>query len=159
MINITSRGAFRGEPTAPAYGAAKAAVNAFGQSFAKALGSENIYVFTIAPGFVDTGMLDNVRRDGREELMKSQSPLNRFAQPEEIARIVVFLAGEGTSNMTGCIIDSNGASYLKAARSMHKMTAAPNRIPAIKSICPHKNLPMSEFVSCPLGVQYILQLL
>lgn len=113
MINITSRGAFRGEPTAPAYGAAKAAVNSFGQSFAKALGNENVFVYTIAPGFVDTAMLDDAIKEGRGDALKSQSPLNRFAQPKEIARIVLFLASEGTENMTGCIIDSNGASYLR----------------------------------------------
>jgi NAD(P)-dependent dehydrogenase (short-subunit alcohol dehydrogenase family) len=113
MINITSRGAFRGEPTAPAYGAAKAAVNSFGQSFAKALAKDNIYVFTIAPGFVNTAMLDDAVNQGRAESLKSQSPLNRFAEPIEIARIAVFLASEGTENMTGCIIDSNGASYLR----------------------------------------------
>jgi len=113
MINITSRGAFRGEPTAPAYGAAKAAVNSFGQSFAKALGKDNIYVYTIAPGFVDTAMMDDAIKEGRGDVLKSQSPLNRFAKPKEIARIVLFLASEGTENMTGCIIDSNGASYLR----------------------------------------------
>jgi len=113
MINITSRGAFRGEPTAPAYGAAKAAVNSFGQSFAKALGKDNIFVYTIAPGFVDTEMLADAIKEGRGASLKSQSPLNRFAQPKEIARIVLFLASEGTENMTGCIIDSNGASYLR----------------------------------------------
>jgi len=113
IINITSRGAFRGEPTAPAYGAAKAAVNSFGQSFAKALGKDNIFVYTIAPGFVDTKMLENAVNDGREEAMKSQSPLNRFAHPEEIARVVLFLASEGTAYLTGCIIDANGASYLR----------------------------------------------
>ena len=113
IINITSRGAFRGEPTAPAYGAAKAAVNSFGQSFAKALGKENIYVYTIAPGFVDTEMLAGAIKDGREESMKNQSPLNRFARPDEIARIALFLASEGTEYMTGCIIDANGASYLR----------------------------------------------
>jgi len=113
IINITSRGAFRGEPTAPAYGAAKAAVNSFGQSFAKALGKDNIFVYTIAPGFVDTEMLTDAIKDGREESMKNQSPLNRFAKPEEIARIVLFLASEGTEYITGCIIDANGASYLR----------------------------------------------
>lgn len=113
MINITSRGAFRGEPTAPAYGAAKAAVNSFGQSFAKALGKDNIFVYTVAPGFVDTEMLADAIKEDRGESLKSQSPLNRFAQPKEIARIVLFLASEGTENMTGCIIDSNGASYLR----------------------------------------------
>lgn len=58
-------------------------------------------------------MMDHAIKEGRGESLKSQSPLNRFAQPKEIARIVLFLASEGTENMTGCIIDSNGASYLR----------------------------------------------
>ena len=54
FINISSRGAFRGEPSAPAYGASKAGLNSLGQSMAKALAKDKIYVYTIAPGFVDT---------------------------------------------------------------------------------------------------------
>lgn len=56
IINISSRGAFRGEPDAPAYGASKAGLNALGQSMAVALASKGIQVYTIAPGFVNTDM-------------------------------------------------------------------------------------------------------
>ena len=56
IINISSRGAFRGEPTAPAYAASKAGLNAMSQSLAKALAPHNIFVYAIAPGFVETAM-------------------------------------------------------------------------------------------------------
>ena len=55
-INVGSRGAFRGEPDSPAYGASKAALGAFGQSIAKSLGDLGTAVTTLAPGFVDTDM-------------------------------------------------------------------------------------------------------
>lgn len=113
IINISSRGAFRGEPTAFAYGASKAGLNQLGQSMAKALAPYNVFVFTIAPGWVDTEMAaDGLLPPGGDEI-RAQSPLNRVAQPEEIARLAVFLASEGTDYMTGCIVDINGASYLR----------------------------------------------
>lgn len=113
IINITSRGAFRGEPDAPAYGAAKAGLNACGQSLAQALAPHGVQVFTVAPGFVETDMaaelLDGPEGDG----IRAQSPLNRAARPEEIAGLVAYLAADGPEFMTGCIIDVNGASYLR----------------------------------------------
>jgi len=113
IVNITSRGAFRGEPTAWAYGAAKAGLNAFGQSMAKTLAKHNIYIYTLAPGFVETDMSEHcLTGNGRAEV-ESQSPMNRIAQPEEIARAIVMLAADGTEYMTGCILDMNGASYLR----------------------------------------------
>ncbi|MCF8378245.1 MAG: SDR family oxidoreductase [Bacteroidales bacterium] len=113
IINISSRGAFRGEPDAPAYGASKAGMNSFGQSFARAFAKHNIFVYTIAPGFVDTDMAAFAVQGSRSEELKNQSPLKRVAQPDEIARVVLFLASEGTNYMTGCVIDVNGASYLR----------------------------------------------
>jgi NAD(P)-dependent dehydrogenase (short-subunit alcohol dehydrogenase family) len=114
IINISSRGAFRGEPESPAYGASKAGINALGQSMAKALAPHNIAVYSIAPGWVDTDMalLHPVGPEGDD--IRSQSPLNRIARPEEIARIVLFLASEKSQYMTGCIVDANGASYLRS---------------------------------------------
>jgi NAD(P)-dependent dehydrogenase (short-subunit alcohol dehydrogenase family) len=114
IINISSRGAFRGEPNAWPYGASKAALNAFGQSMAHALAGENIFVYTIAPGFVLTDMTEDIMESERGEQIKNQSPLNRIAKPEEIAKIVLMVASEGTEYMTGCIIDANGASYLRS---------------------------------------------
>ncbi len=110
FINISSRGAFRGEPTAPAYGASKAGLNSLGQSMAKALAKDKIYVYTIAPGFVDTERV----KDLIDDEVKSQSPLNRVAKPQEIADTAVWLAAGDNEFLTGCIIDINGASYLRS---------------------------------------------
>ncbi len=113
IINISSRGAFRGEPDAPAYGAAKAGMNAMGQSLAQALAPHGISVYAIAPGFIETEMAAIVLDGPDGDAIRAQSPLNRAGQPEEIARIALFLAGPGTEYMTGCVIDANGASYLR----------------------------------------------
>ena len=114
IINISSRGAFRGEPTAPAYGASKAGLNAMGQSLAIALAPHNIFVYTIAPGFVETAMARPYLTGERKKEILNQSPIGRVAKPEEIAKTAVFLASEGTDFLTGCIIDVNGASYLRS---------------------------------------------
>jgi 3-oxoacyl-[acyl-carrier protein] reductase len=113
IINITSRGAFRGEPDAPAYGASKAGLNSFSQSMAKALAPHNIYVYAIAPGWVDTDMAAELLSSPVGDEIRNQSPLGRVARPDEIARTVLFLAGEGSEFLTGGIIDVNGASYLR----------------------------------------------
>ena len=113
IVNISSRGAFRGEPDAPAYGASKAGLNAMGQSLAKALAPHNVFVHTVAPGFVETEMAASVLQGEIGDMIRSQSPLNRVAQPHEVARTALFCASEGTEFLTGCIIDVNGASYLR----------------------------------------------
>jgi 3-oxoacyl-[acyl-carrier protein] reductase len=113
IINITSRGAFRGEPDALAYGASKAGLNSFGQSLAKALAGMNVLVFTVAPGFVETDMARYALEGPRGDEIKSQSPFNRAAQPEEIANLVAYLANDAPAYMSGCIVDVNGASYLR----------------------------------------------
>lgn len=114
IVNISSRGAFRGEPTAPAYGASKAALNAMSQSLAKALAPHGIFVCVVAPGFVETDMAAGSLSGPEGDAIRSQSPLNRVARPEEVARTAVFLASEGTEFLTGCIVDVNGASYLRS---------------------------------------------
>jgi NAD(P)-dependent dehydrogenase (short-subunit alcohol dehydrogenase family) len=114
IINITSRGAFRGEPDALAYGASKAGLNSFGQSLAKALAPKNVLVFTVAPGFVETDMAREALEGPGGEEIKAQSPLNRAAQPEEIASLVAYLATDAPAYMTGSIVDVNGASYLRS---------------------------------------------
>ena len=110
FINISSRGAFRGEPKAPAYGASKAGLNALGQSMAQALAKDNIFVYTIAPGFVETDRVADIINDE----IRSQSPLNRVAKPQEVARTAVWLASDGNDFLTGSIVDINGASYLRS---------------------------------------------
>lgn len=114
IVNVSSRGSFRGEPHAPDYGASKAGLNALSQSMAKALAPYNIFVYVVAPGFVDTDM-SSLQLSGPEgDAIRGQSPLGRVASPEEVARTVVFLASEGTDYLTGCIVDINGASYLRS---------------------------------------------
>jgi NAD(P)-dependent dehydrogenase (short-subunit alcohol dehydrogenase family) len=113
IVNVSSRGAFRGEPDAPAYGASKAGLNAMSQSLAKALAPHNIFICVVAPGWVDTDMATESLLGEAGADIRAQSPLNRVATAEEVARTVLFLASEGTDFLTGCIVDVNGASYLR----------------------------------------------
>jgi NAD(P)-dependent dehydrogenase (short-subunit alcohol dehydrogenase family) len=112
IVNISSRGAFRGEPTAPAYAAAKAGLNIFGQSLAHALAPDRIYVYTLAPGWVDTDMAESLRGPGGPAIL-AQHPLGRVATPAEVADTAVWMALDAPATMTGCILDINGASYLR----------------------------------------------
>lgn len=114
IVNITSRGAFRGEPTKPAYGASKAGLNSLSQSLAVALAEHKIFVGAVAPGFVNTELTADRLNGPEGEEIKAQSPFNRVAQPEEVAHAVLFLASEGAEFSTGTIIDVNGASYLRS---------------------------------------------
>lgn len=114
IVNISSRGAFRGEPDGPAYGASKAGLNAMSQSLAKALAPHNIFVCVVAPGWVDTDMAAESLAGPGGEAVRAQSPLGRVAYPQEVAQTVLFLASEGTDFLTGCIVDVNGASYLRS---------------------------------------------
>jgi 3-oxoacyl-[acyl-carrier protein] reductase len=113
IVNVTSRGAFRGEPDHAAYGASKAALNSLSQSMAKALAPHNIYVTAVAPGFVETDMASPYLGGPDGAAIKAQSPMGRAASADEIARVVVFLATPGSESTTGTIIDVNGASYLR----------------------------------------------
>jgi len=113
IINIGSRGAFRGEPESPAYGASKAGLHAMSQSLALALGPQGILVYAVAPGWVETDMAREFLDSEAGAGIKAQSPLGRVARPEEIAETVCFLASSQAEYLTGSIIDVNGASYLR----------------------------------------------
>ena len=113
IVNVSSRGSFRGEPNGPAYGASKAGLNAMSQSLAKRLAPHGITVGVVAPGFVDTDMAARYLDTPMAAEIKAQSPFNRVAKPEEVAAAVFFLASEGAEFSTGAIIDVNGASYLR----------------------------------------------
>ena len=113
IINVSSRGAFRGEPNAPAYGASKAGLTALGQSLAVHLAPHKVFVFTIAPGWVATDMAEPTLSSPAGEAVRAQSPLERVASPEEIAEAIRWLAADAPEYMTGCILDANGASYLR----------------------------------------------
>jgi len=114
IVNISSRGAFRGEPDAPAYGASKAGLNALSQSLAKALARHNIFVTAVAPGWVETDMAREHLAGPEGDKIRRQNPLGRVARPEEVARVVLFLASQGSDYLTGAIVDVNGASYLRS---------------------------------------------
>ena len=113
IVNVSSRGAFRGEPRHPAYGASKAGLNAFGQSMARALAPFGISVGTVAPGYVETEMAAADLNSARGEEIRAQSPFNRVATPEEIAAAVVYLASDQAEWASGTILDLNGASHLR----------------------------------------------
>lgn len=114
IVNITSRGAFRGEPTKAAYGASKAGLNSLSQSLAVALAEYKIFVGAVAPGFVNTELTADRLNGPEGPQIKAQSPFSRVAEPEEVAHAVLFLASEGAEFSTGTIIDVNGASYLRS---------------------------------------------
>ena len=83
------------------------------QSLAIALAPYNIFVGVVAPGFVETDMTAEILSSSKGDIIKSQSPLNRVGQPEEIANAVMMMAMDGMEYATGSIIDLNGASYLR----------------------------------------------
>ncbi len=113
IVNVGSRGAFRGEPEVPAYGASKAGVHAMGQSLAVALGAHGIAVTSVAPGFVATDMASHVLSGPEGDRVRAQSPFDRVARPEEVAAAVVYLASPQAEWAAGAVLDLNGASYLR----------------------------------------------
>jgi NAD(P)-dependent dehydrogenase (short-subunit alcohol dehydrogenase family) len=113
IINVSSRGAFRGEPEQPAYGASKAAMNSMGQSLAVALAPYGIAVASVAPGFIETDMTNDHLKSERGDAIRAQSPFQRVARPDEIAAAVHWLASPEAEWASGTIIDLNGASYLR----------------------------------------------
>ncbi|WP_199442104.1 SDR family NAD(P)-dependent oxidoreductase [Umezawaea beigongshangensis] len=113
IVNIGSRGAFRGEPDFPAYGATKAALHAFGQSVAVALAPHGIAVTSVAPGFVATERQADKLAGAAGEELRSQSPFGRVGTPEEVASAVLHLASPEAVWSSGAVLDLNGASHLR----------------------------------------------
>ncbi|MFR9674982.1 SDR family NAD(P)-dependent oxidoreductase [Streptomyces sp. TR06-5] len=113
IVNIGSRGAFRGEPDHPAYAATKAAVHALGQSLAVALAPHGIAVASVAPGFFATERVAHRLAGAEGEAIRGQSPFGRVADPEEIAAAVRWLASPGAEWSSGTVLDLNGASHLR----------------------------------------------
>jgi NAD(P)-dependent dehydrogenase (short-subunit alcohol dehydrogenase family) len=112
IVNVSSRGAFRGEPSHLAYGASKAGLNSLTQSLAVALAPRGIAVTGVAPGFVETDMAAPALAAGADAVY-AQSPFHRVAQPSEIAAAVLWLASPEAEWASGTIVDLNGASYLR----------------------------------------------
>lgn len=113
IVNIGSRGAYRGEPEVPAYGASKAALHAFGQSMAVALAPEGISVVSLAPGFISTEMAASMLDGPTGDAIRAQSPFGRVATPAEVASAVVALADPAAEWVSGAVVDFNGASHLR----------------------------------------------
>jgi 3-oxoacyl-[acyl-carrier protein] reductase len=113
IINVSSRGAFRGEPDHPGYGASKAGLIAFGQSLARHLGPRGISVTAVAPGFTETEMAADALAGEQGQILRAESPLGRVARPEEVAAAVLYLASPEAELASGTVLDINGASYLR----------------------------------------------
>lgn len=113
IVNIGSRGAFRGEPDHPAYGATKAAVHALGQSLAVSLAPYGIGVASVAPGFFATERVADRLTGPEGPGILAQSPFHRVGTAEEIAAAVLWLASPEAEWSSGTILDLNGASHLR----------------------------------------------
>jgi NAD(P)-dependent dehydrogenase (short-subunit alcohol dehydrogenase family) len=113
IINVSSRGAFRGEPNQPAYGASKAALVSLTQSLARSLGPEGIAVTAIAPGWTTTDMAAEALAGEGYDRRRLESPLERVSTPDEVANAIHYLASPLAEFATGTILDFNGASHLR----------------------------------------------
>jgi 3-oxoacyl-[acyl-carrier protein] reductase len=113
IVFVASRGAFRGEPRHPAYGASKAGMISLAQSLARRLGPHGIAVSAVAPGFTETDMAAEALVGEEGERRRAESPLGRVARPEEVAAAVRYLASPEAEMATGSVIDVNGASFLR----------------------------------------------
>ena len=114
IVNVSSRGAFRGEPRHLSYGASKAALNSLTQSLARALAPRGIVVTALAPGYVETDMAEEYLAGPEGDVIRAQSPFGRVARVDEVAAAVLFLATPGVEFTSGAILDINGASYLRS---------------------------------------------
>ncbi len=111
IINITSVVGEAGNPGQANYAAAKAGVAGMSRALAQELGSRNITVNCVAPGFIDTDMT-RALADAQREALLGKIPLARLGSPEEIAATVVFLASPGAAYITGSTINVNGGMYM-----------------------------------------------
>jgi 3-oxoacyl-[acyl-carrier protein] reductase len=114
IVNIASRAAHRGDsPDHWHYAASKAGMVAMTKTIARAYASQQIYAFSICPGFTMTGMAeDYLERRGGDKLL-ADIPLGKVADPEEVAAIAKFCALDAPPSMTGAVLDINGASYVR----------------------------------------------
>lgn len=111
IINIASVVGMTGNPGQTNYSATKAGMLGFTKSLAREIGSRNITVNCVAPGFIDTDMTKELPEEQREALI-SQIPLNRLGDPADIAAAVSFLAAPAAAYITGETINVNGGMYM-----------------------------------------------
>ncbi|HHO59713.1 MAG TPA: 3-oxoacyl-ACP reductase FabG [Thiotrichales bacterium] len=111
IINIASVVGLTGNPGQANYSATKAGMLGFTKSLAREIGSRNITVNCVAPGFIDTDMTRELP-DAQREALINQIPLNRLGDPQDIAAAVSFLAGPEAAYITGETINVNGGMYM-----------------------------------------------
>jgi 3-oxoacyl-[acyl-carrier protein] reductase len=111
IINITSVVGASGNPGQANYAAAKAGIVGMAKSLARELGSRNITVNCVAPGFIDTDMTRALPEEQRAALL-GQIPLGRLGQPEDVAAAVAYLASPAAGYVTGVVLHVNGGMYL-----------------------------------------------
>lgn len=110
IINVTSITGEMGNAGQINYSAAKAGIIGFTKSAAKELGSRGITVNAVSPGFIETDMTRNLPQKVRGKYIE-EIPLGRFGLPEDVAKVVAFLASDGASYITGEIVRVNGGLY------------------------------------------------
>lgn len=111
IINITSVVGTMGNPGQANYAAAKAGVTGFSKSLAREVGSRNITVNCVAPGFIDTDMTRGLGEEQKKALL-AHVPLARFGEAGEVAAAVAFLASDGASYITGSTLHVNGGMLM-----------------------------------------------
>ena len=111
IVNITSVVGASGNPGQMNYAAAKAGVAGMTRALAREIGSRNITVNCVAPGFIDTDMTKALG-EGQHEALLGQIPLGRLGQPEDIAYAVAFLSGPQAAYITGTELHVNGGMYM-----------------------------------------------
>lgn len=111
IINISSVVGFTGNMGQANYAAAKAGIAGFSKSLAREVGSRNITVNCIAPGFIETDMTRSLT-EKQQQLLLQQVPLGRLGRPEEIASAVAFIASPGAAYITGATLHVNGGMYM-----------------------------------------------
>ncbi|MFH2133732.1 MAG: 3-oxoacyl-ACP reductase FabG [Pseudomonadota bacterium] len=112
IINISSVVGSSGNPGQTNYSASKAGMVGFSKSLAQEIGSRNITVNCVAPGFIDTDMTQALGEEQRAKLVE-HVPLKRLGKPEDIAAAVAFLAGPGAAYITGTTVHVNGGMYME----------------------------------------------
>lgn len=112
IVNLGSRAGHRGDGVEnAAYAASKGAIHAMTKTWARGLAAENILLYAIAPGWVETRMAPQDIEDRKNALV--EIPLGRVAQPEEVGAMIAFLLTGATPSATGATFDINGASYVR----------------------------------------------
>lgn len=110
IINISSVVGISGNAGQTNYSASKAGIIGFTKSLAKEVGSRNILVNAVAPGFIETQMTDILKDEVKEEISK-KIPLKRMGTVEDVANVVKFLTSEDSSYITGQVIQVDGGMY------------------------------------------------